>query len=771
MSETLIDRIVQLVNGAGAYDPNVVVEPEAIIWTDEQRQWEVLIPHLRNKIPIVEYGAYEPDAFRGPAYWLRCVVAKTIVPSGLPDGRLVLYLPGVSREMLRTRAVGNNDLGAVGGLQHRSTWFGHPNGRDWTVRSLLTNTERGLGLDVAGDAATTDALILGLNSLAAKPMAQLERTHIDAAFLNDLFNPDPVRSLLDWLNDPSGFRNACSDQTWAAFAQQIKQRFGADVARGEIECARLLGEADGDFAQVWQRYREMPSVWPGIVDRLRQAQPHELVLRRPGAWPGFAEQAEARLRQDLIALADSPPSEARSGLLALEDEHKERRSHVWADLGMTPLVLALEYAAVAARLTGIALPAGGGVAELTAWYGESGWQTDQVVLAALAESKNSDDMVVIANAVNAVYKPWLRASAEALQGAIGPAANGHNYVAEAVGDPGPGEVVVFVDGLRLDTAYMLAAKLTAAGREIALTTALAALPTVTDTAKPAVAPLDPSRLTGGSGLELRREPDGRKYDIDVLRGLLTEGNVQILKGAETGDTSGSAWTETGDLDKRGHEFGIALVHELDDELRKIAERITRLLDAGWSTVSVVTDHGWLLLHGGLDKNELLPQAHVDIKKGRCARVTAGADPNVPTVPWHWDRDVRIAVANGITCFTANQEYEHGGVSLQECVVPRLTVRSSPTEHDVLVAVRSVKWRGLTLSVEFDELPDNATVDVRTVAGDASSSVIDQDQLTAGSRKRVLFASDDHEGEDAVMVVTGPDGSILFQLAMTVGQNR
>ena len=50
-----------------------------------------------------------------------------------------------------------------------------------------------------------------------------------------------------------------------------------------------------------------------------------------------------------------------------------------------------------------------------------------------------------------------------------------------------------------------------------------------------------------------------------------------------------------------------------------------------------------------------------------------ASVDVPTVPWFWDPDVRIALAPGATCFEANKEYEHGGVSPQECIVPRLTV--------------------------------------------------------------------------------------------------
>ena len=71
----------------------------------------------------------------------------------------------------------------------------------------------------------------------------------------------------------------------------------------------------------------------------------------------------------------------------------------------------------------------------------------------------------------------------------------------------------------------------------------------------------------------------------------------------------------------------------------------------------------------------LPAATTELKKGRCARLKDGAAVDVATVPWFWDPDVRIALAPGATCFEANKEYEHGGVSPQECIVPRLTVHA------------------------------------------------------------------------------------------------
>ncbi len=90
------------------------------------------------------------------------------------------------------------------------------------------------------------------------------------------------------------------------------------------------------------------------------------------------------------------------------------------------------------------------------------------------------------------------------------------------------------------------------------------------------------------------------------------------------------------------------------------------------SVVVVTDHGWLLLPGDLPNAEL-PQHLTTIRKGRCAVLKAGAQTDQHTAPWRWDSSVCVAVASGIACYEAGVQYEHGGISPQECVVPVITV--------------------------------------------------------------------------------------------------
>lgn len=771
MTDTALDWLERALDEALDFDGNVMDEPVALLWPDKDRQWESILPELQRRRRLVAHGEFSADESRGPVYWLRCVIAATVELADAPGGVPIVYLPGLSRDDLRTVGASAPELAPLAAVQHRSQWFTHPNGKDWTIRALLTSRDRGLALNVASDDATFAALVASLRQLIEQPMSRLEARYLDGSYLNGLLNPDPSRTLLDWIDDPQGTRTALDENAWTAFVHYCTHELGFDPAgQGEIEAARRLGEAEGAWAQAWQRFRASPSDYARIPDWLRQAQT-ELVPKNPGAWPSLAEEAEGQLRKVLSALVDETPASARERVLELEDEHKVRRSYVWADLDWTPLVLAMEHVAEVARITALATT-GSSVAEIADWYAATGWRADRAVLAALNEVDRKADFEAIGAALTAIYRPWLDTCARTLQAAIGPAANAGTYAASQAPEPKTGEVVAFVDGLRLDVAHVLEERLQLAQLKTDLSTELAALPTVTQTSKPALVPIDQDLLGPGSGLDARRAPDGPTAGIQVLRTLMAAADLQVLGPHDPGDPTGVAWTEIGEIDQRGHDQGLRLAHNIDDQVDRIARRLRELLDAGWKQVTVVTDHGWLLLPAGLPKNENLPVAVTEVKKGRCARIKNGAVVTVPTVPWYWDADVGIALAPGIECFEANQPYEHGGVSPQECVVPRLTVTTGEVPPAAGAEITRTKWRGLTFVVEFAGLPDGATVDLRTQAGDAGSSVAELGRVTGGAGKVILLVEDDDlEGQPVQLVVVAADGALLLQRETTVGQNR
>ena len=69
--------------------------------------------------------------------------------------------------------------------------------------------------------------------------------------------------------------------------------------------------------------------------------------------------------------------------------------------------------------------------------------------------------------------------------------------------------------------------------------------------------------------------------------------------------------------------------------------------------------------------------------------------------------MRIALAPGVTCFEANKDYEHGGVSPQECIVPRIAVAVGAATTTRGPEFTKVKWLGLQCRVEFTGVSEKA----------------------------------------------------------------
>lgn len=253
---------------------------------------------------------------------------------------------------------------------------------------------------------------------------------------------------------------------------------------------------------------------------------------------------------------------------------------------------------------------------------------------------------------------------------------------------------------------------------------------------------------------------------------MADSAVQVLGPSDMGDPAGTGWTEAGDIDHRGHDVGVRLVEYLDEEVGRIVGRVRDLLDAGWKRVDIVTDHGWLLLPVPLEKVDL-PVAATDIKKGRCARLKEGAVVDFSTVPWFWNQDVRIALAPGVTCFEAGKQYEHGGVSPQECVVPRLSVTAGMAGRATTgPEITKITWLGLLCRVEVAGVERGVEVDLRALPADPKTSIVEESKDAAGAGKVSLLVPDEElEGQGAQLVFIAPNGQIILQREVVVGKNR
>jgi hypothetical protein len=156
------------------------------------------------------------------------------------------------------------------------------------------------------------------------------------------------------------------------------------------------------------------------------------------------------------------------------------------------------------------------------------------------------------------------------------------------------------------------------------------------------------------------------------------------------------WDEIGRFDERGHALGADLATQAGDLLQEVAETVLPLTRQG-RKVRIVTDHGWLLMPGGLNQAPLVAGLTVAGGKGhRVATLKEGAATSYPRVPRSWDKGIILATATGARAFYTGVEYAHGGVSPPECILPVLDITAEAGA--VPVAIKPT-WHRLRLKVE------------------------------------------------------------------------
>lgn len=770
MSTTILDALIAALIDAGRVNSAVQVRPAAVLWTDRERLWTPVIAELRGRLPgLLELGDYAPAERRGPAIWLKCALAR-VLPEVELAGVPVLYLPGVGRADLRAIESCPRALQPLAELQYRGVYFGQVNGKDWTPAAFLSSRHGGLGADLAQDNATQQALaqVLAAGVLMSLPVAEIRGRRIEAEWLRRQLAPNPVRDLLVWMNDPAGTQKRWPAPQWAVFQTRCRSDYGFDpLADGELVAAERLAAGKGAWAAVAQLYRDAYASFPQIYALLARlpAPPQQGLFpdwERLAGYPQANDEREATLRYALKGVADLAPEAARTLVLRAEREHAPRREWLWQRMGRARLAEALGALAELATRSA-SLPIGTTADELAASYVREGWRVDDAALRALAVVQSTEDQQAVAAVLRAIHLPWLQAAAERLQ-AVALAAGGLPVPPPLRAEPGT--CWLFVDGLRYDLAVRLQQRLAARGT-ITLGARWTCLPSVTASGKPWCSPV--VGALGGAGSETEFVPavvaDGKPATAHHFRRLLGELGVPYLAREETGDPAGQAWTEAGDLDHYGHEHGLRLAREADALLAEVLERVEALVEAGWSRVRIVTDHGWLLMPGGLPKVEL-PRHQTESRWGRCALLRESAGDGLPSLPWSYSPAHRIALAPGVGCFVAGQVYAHGGLSLQECLVPVLDLTpAAPVARSL--KLREIRWRGLRCTVELEGDVAGLRVDLRTRPAQAESSLAQIKPLEAGKASLVV-ADEDLAGTAALLVVLDASGSVLLKELTTVG---
>ncbi len=239
--------------------------------------------------------------------------------------------------------------------------------------------------------------------------------------------------------------------------------------------------------------------------------------------------------------------------------------------------------------------------------------------------------------------------------------------------------VIVTDALRLDVAHQVAERI---GTTATIQTGMSTLPTTTPFGMTALLPVDAPvtvdpagdslivegvDLSGKGGRQtfLRRQLEAAGKRVTFLE------VAELLQGSSIGDAELVVLFDY-ELDNQGHGVG-SLPAYVDGHVARLARAVSRLHELGVTTVELATDHGFLHHPPHLTDSLGTPPVAAVQKHGQDRRY-AVLKPDAPMVGLIRLQSpiapgLPLGFARGVRTLQKAKEYLHGGVSLQECVIP------------------------------------------------------------------------------------------------------
>ena len=349
-----------------------------------------------------------------------------------------------------------------------------------------------------------------------------------------------------------------------------------------------------------------------------------------------------------------------------------------------------------------------------AWYTETGWRIDAAGDSLFEERDDmTGELEAVRTHLRSLYLQNLSRIGTRFSELLAADPNG------IAGRPTAGEqardllekgtgpvVVIFLDALRYDLGQRLAALLNE-GEASPRATVLAArspLPSITPIGKPFALPVSSASVHvdyAGDGTVTSRV-DGYDGDVSIAeawRGWFRQvhGVKQIctVEGVLNGNvkrpsrSSQMLVVEGWELDRTG-SIGELKLTGADRLLRRYAQAVRRLREKGWSRFVIVTDHGFF--HWRPDQGEIVdPGVNGALLSSRRAIVgrdlTGGNALSLPAS----GSDLTVLVPYSTNAFRAygGLGFFHGGATLQELVIPVLSVEWPRKAREVKVVLKHV----------------------------------------------------------------------------------
>jgi len=766
----LKEKILEALKKANSHNSSIMVKPEVILWPDPERQWTEIMPVLQAELPhLLIYGQYDPSNKQGPAIWLKCMVAKTLPEANWDDNATpVIYMPGISKSVLRNVEEAGLEFQPILEYQYTGTMFTQENGREWSILAFVENPIQGLGLNVLQDNATKYAFKKALPSIFEDGEVLYGKTIIDADYLNNQLFPDIITNILKWICKGDTFLESMDQGKRELFVNLCQSQYDFEPDHHNIKAiAEKLGSQRNSWKYVWQLYANAPKKFPEIEDLLRLAKPDDLgagMFALPDeSWPQVNEAKEEELRKALIKVIKLQPKEALSSFEAFEQIHQVRRNWVWCELGRAPLANALPYLYQMSAKSTEPFPSAS-IEELKDYYVSDGFIADQAMRKALAAVKTGKDKSLIKSLIKSIYEPWLALITQKFQTLVEKdAVIFTNQVANFESE----SFVLFVDAFRFELAEEFRQRLLKFKYKISIETNWSAIPTLTPTAKPNVSPISTDVSITSDIKEFRPQlRSGKDLQTATFRESLIKHNFKLVTTGDDINPEIRSWQEIGNIDKKGHEEQSEMVKHIDDLFEQVQEVVDVAFEKGVKKIKVVTDHGWLLLPGGLPKTQLY-EGLTETRWGRCALIKEGAKTDLLHLPWRWNPSIFIAYAPGISFFKVNEEYAHGGISLHECLVPTLFIEN-PNDLKITVRIQEIKWVNLKCAIVTKGANESFTIDIRTKYNDESTSIVESRNKTIREKKGSLMVSDDSDSQSATIVLLDESGRIIDKKPTTVG---
>ena len=770
MGESIYTKVIQALQQAENHNSNLMVKPEVILWPDPENQWIDVIAVLQENMPqLLLYGSFEPAKKQGPAIWLKCMVARTLPEANwVPEAIPIIYLPGVSKTDLRNVENAVFSLQPLLEYQYTGTVFLQENGREWSILAFVENPGYGLGIKVAKGSATKEALKKALPTIFQDAFIFAGKESIDADFLNNQLFPDIIPTILKWICKGDAYLQCMDNGKREVFKSLCKSQYDFEPDHKNIlEIVKMLGAQRGSWKYVWQLYAAAPQKYPEIEELLRQAKPTDMgsgLFAYPDeSWPQVNEDEELYLTKEIKKAAKKDKGDALLLLEQLEKKHGVRRSWVWGELGNTAMANALLFLEKMAKLSLESFPIGT-IDELKSYYLSQGYQIDQNMRKALASVKTADNKDVVKSVIQLFYMPWLEKITNKFQELV--AKDASIFTSQKAKEETE-SFILFVDAFRYELADEFIKSLSKTQWKITVDTSWTAIPSLTPTSKPNVSPIAGFVSHESEISDFRPKlKNGKDLQISAFREAMKSNNFICVSSNADIRGDGKYWQEIGNIDTKGHEEQAEMVKRVNELFEQVREAIDVAFDKGIKRIKIVTDHGWLLLPGGLPKTQL-NAGLAETRWGRCALIKDGVKSDLLHLPWRWNPSIFIAYAPGINFFKANQEYAHGGISIHECLVPEIIIENTAVKS-IEAEINDVKWVNLKCTISTSELPDGYSVDIRSKFNDEKSSIVLSRSKLLKDNEVTLMVDDAAEYQAATIVLLDENERIITKKPTTVG---